>query len=89
MGGNEILSIHYQVTRHVQLILNGFCQKRFSTLTVHISFVFEINGPDFQCVKVFDVYIVPIFLFLPLDHFDLHFLAFEKNFEKSTKLIYR
>lgn len=68
----------------MKIIFEWICQNRFSTLPVHNFFVFEINGPDFQWVKVFDVSIVPMFLFLPSDHFDLHFLALEKNFDKST-----
>ena len=65
----------------MKTIFESISQNRVSTLPDHNFFAFEINGPDFQWVNVFDASIVPMFLFLPSDHFDLHFLALEKNFD--------
>ena len=39
-GGNEILSVHYQVTRHVQLIFEGILSKT----------IFNFNSPYLDCI---------------------------------------
>ena len=89
-GGNEILSVHYQVTRHVQLIFEGILSKT----------IFNFNSPYLDCIwdkwSKFSVSkgfwcldCTYVFVFSLESFWPAFFGVWKKTLKKSTNWLFR